>query len=442
MIRFHDVPEEVVLKIFKYLSHSQLHGSICRVCRQWHRICQDKALYKYLNLDAKLSLDVIVRIFRKYSTSVQSLVISGRKDTNRILKMVPGLTNLEILRVYPCSSGNISCVQMGSEVNADLLSAILEKNGHLKALCMTHSTIRPGHFKLYNHNLTELILKNAYYQRSVDEEGILLQQNLKLLNLQGLIMNKSILSEVSSVTLFFMFELYLRFIFFSQVISNNKNTLETLKLDVWEPQLGSNDQLMEAIGTCHNIKCLMIRNLSFYRISDEAIKCLKELRRLSSLKFSKLENVTSSAFCELFGKFHAGYLQKIHLSACDGLCSRVVKIIASSCPHLMKIAIHQPKATEENLINSEDILYLASKCTRLQLLDLCYTHISIGQALAEAISYLPALKEFKYCSNSSNERDSLNTIYNYLFVNLKDFNVALKCNSHMDKYVHGSRVKC
>jgi hypothetical protein len=130
------------------------------------------------------------------------------------------------------------------------------------------------------------------------------------------------------------------------------------------------------------------------------------------------------------------------LSACDGLCGPVIKIIAASCPDLKKIAIHQPKATEENLIKSEDILHLSSKCVRLQSLDLCYTHISIGQTLAEIISYLPALKVFKYSSNTSpDDRDSLITVYNYLFVNLKNFNVILKRNFHMDRYLSGIRVK-
>jgi hypothetical protein len=216
MTRFHDLHEEVVLKIFKYLPHSQLHDSTSRVCRQWQRICQDKTLYKHVSLDAKLSLDVVIDIFQKYSTFVQCLVVKGRRDTNQILKMVPTLTNLELLGVYPCNECNIPCGRMGVEVSAHLLTTILEKNINLTTLSMTHTTVRPGYFKLCNKSLTELILKNSYYQRSVDEEGILLQQNLRMLNLQGLIMNKSILSEVSWFSSKIMFRL-LNKLFFLQI---------------------------------------------------------------------------------------------------------------------------------------------------------------------------------------------------------------------------------
>lgn len=197
MTHFHDLPEEVVLKIFKYLSHSQLHSSISCVCFQWHRICQDKELYKFVSLDAELSLDVILSIFQRFSVFVHSLVINGRTDTNQILKRVPTLTNLKELRIYPCKTHNILLGRMGCEVDANLLSIILEKNCNLTALRIINSTTRPGCFKLSMSNLTELILKNAYYQRSVDENGILLQHNLKILNLQGVVINKSILSEVS-----------------------------------------------------------------------------------------------------------------------------------------------------------------------------------------------------------------------------------------------------
>lgn len=197
MASFCDIPEEILLKIFRYIPQSQLHDSVSGVCRKWHRICQDKSLYCCLHLDAKLSLCKTIDIMQRYSGVVHCLIIQGRQDANEILKLVPLLKNLRILVVNSCSGCIYRRSRVTYEVNADLISAILEKNISLLSLFITYSTIRNGGIKMSKNNLEKLVLKNLYYQRSIDECGILLQSELKVLNLQGLIMTKSLLCTVS-----------------------------------------------------------------------------------------------------------------------------------------------------------------------------------------------------------------------------------------------------
>lgn len=227
-----------------------------------------------------------------------------------------------------------------------------------------------------------------------------------------------------------------------QVILSNHKTLETVKLDVWEPQLGSNDQVINAISKCWNLKELLIRNVSFYNISDQSVQHLSKLKLLTSITFSKMDNVSPSAFASLFKQPHSINFTKIYLSACDGVNSTVVKTIAERCPYLIKLALHQPKSTYENLITAEDVMYLASKCVKLQVLDLCYTHTSIGKAIPKIVQYLPDLKSFKYCLNSSlhaNAKAILATTFGWLVSHLEDFDVSVGLNSHLDETINGYR---
>lgn len=197
MAEFDDLPEEIVLKIFHFVPQSCLQNVITKVCKKWKRISRDNSLYYNVHFDVKLSLNTAVDVIYKYAEHIHRLVISRRLDTNDILKVIPACTNLRSLTVNSCTGCFFPCGRVSSEVNADLISTILEKNTKLNLLWISHSTIKNGGIKTSGHSLDTLILKNAYYHRSIEEQGLLNQTTLKVLNLQGLIINKSTLYEVS-----------------------------------------------------------------------------------------------------------------------------------------------------------------------------------------------------------------------------------------------------
>lgn len=155
-----------------------------------------------------------------------------------------------------------------------------------------------------------------------------------------------------------------------------------------------------------------------------------------------MDNVSPKAFANLFKQPHSKNYTKIYLSACDGVNANVVKTIAECCPSLIKLALHQPKSSFENLITAEDLIYLASKCVKLQALDLCYTHSSIGTAIPKIVQYLPDLRSFKYCLNSSNTTSSkviLATTFTWLVTHLDGFDINVGLNSHLDETINGYR---
>ncbi|XP_065206966.1 F-box/LRR-repeat protein 21-like [Planococcus citri] len=422
MATFDNLPEEIVLKIFKFVPQSCLQNDIAKVCERWQRISRDNSLYRDVHFDARLSLNMAIDVIQKYAQHINRLVISRRLDTDDILKVLPACTNLTSLTADSCTGWFIPYGRISTEVDADLISTILEKNAKLGSLRISHSTVKNGGIKIgAGHCLDTLVLKNSYYQRSIEERGLLNQAKLRVLNLQGLILNKATLYEV---------------------ILKNHQTLETIKLDVWEPQLGSNDQVLNAISKCHRLNKLLIRNVSFYNISDHSIQQLTKLSHLTSLTFSKMDNVSPKSFANLFKQPHSKNYTKIHLSACEGVNSTVVRTIAKNCPNLINLTLHQPKATNGNLFTAVDLIYLASKCVQLRFLDLCYTHFSIGIAIPVIVYFLPNLKRFKYYLNSSSNPSSKfvsDTILKFLVSHLRDFDVKIGLNSHLDETITGYR---
>lgn len=162
---------------------------------------------------------------------------------------------------------------------------------------------------------------------------------------------------------------------------------------------------------------------------------------MTNIKFSNIENVTTKAFLSLFQQPQAKLIQKIHLKACDGINNIVIKTIAENCPNLLKLAVHELKSTD-NSITSNDILLLAIKCPKLEFLDLCYTHKSIGKCMVQIISQMPALRHFEYCIDGNwGDKEILTGIYNHLCMNLKNFNVVTKVNVHLDRCIVGTRIE-
>ena len=102
-----DLPEEVLLMIFRYLSTSDLINSIRKVCARWKRITKDRTLYQYVVIDQKLSLRAVLKLLRKNRKHITSIELKRRTDVNRILTLIPECTNLLSLRMVSCQ-GQVS----------------------------------------------------------------------------------------------------------------------------------------------------------------------------------------------------------------------------------------------------------------------------------------------------------------------------------------------
>lgn len=214
-----------------------------------------------------------------------------------------------------------------------------------------------------------------------------------------------------------------------------------MKLDVWQPQLGSYDQIIEAISACSNLTKLLLRNVAFYCVSDDSFSRLTKFKKLSTIVLSKIEKVTPQAYMLLFKQAQSKFLDKIILNACDGVNGPVVRTIADCCPALKKFGIHQSRTAESNLIQSDDILFFVSKCTRLELLDLCYTHQSVGKAIPKIILVSPRLLKFKFCEYLSDDPEVLLiSLFNIINRTAKDFSVNIGRNVNSDEYIIGIRV--
>lgn len=209
---------------------------------------------------------------------------------------------------------------------------------------------------------------------------------------------------------------------------------------MWQPQLGSYDQIIEAISRCSNLSKLLLRNVAFYFVSDDSFSHLTRFKKLSTIVFSKIEKVTPQAYISLFKQPQSKVLQKIVLNACDGVNGLVVKTIGEYCPALSKFGLNQSRTAEVNLVKSDDILFFVAKCMKLEFLDLCYTHQSIGKAITKIILLSPHLKKFKFCEYLSDDPEVLLiSLFNIIDRNARNFSVNIVRNVDNDEYIIGIR---
>lgn len=210
---------------------------------------------------------------------------------------------------------------------------------------------------------------------------------------------------------------------------------------MWQPQLGSYNQIIEAISRCSNLSKLLLRNVAFYFVSDDSFSHLTRFKKLSTIVFSKIEKVTPQAYISLFKQPQSAFLEKVVLNACDGVNGLVVKTIGEYCPALRKFGIHQSKTAELNLVKSDDLLFFVAKCTKLEFLDLCYTHQSIGKAIPKIILLSPHLKKFKFCEYLSDDPEVLLiSLFNILERNARNFSINIERNVNSDEYIFGTRI--
>ena len=112
--------------------------------------------------------------------------------------MVSFCENLRHLILHSCRSSSYSCGRIFSELNAQLISAILEHNRLLQVLEITSSAVQNGSIHLSGGSLQKLVVKSDYYYRMIEESKCLLPNKLKILNLQGLIISRETLHNVSA----------------------------------------------------------------------------------------------------------------------------------------------------------------------------------------------------------------------------------------------------
>lgn len=85
--KFHNLPDEIIVKIFLFLPHDELYQNVRQVCSRWRNLCLNPNVWIHVNVPEKIPTSVLshwVKIARK----LRSISMDSRFDAGEILPQV------------------------------------------------------------------------------------------------------------------------------------------------------------------------------------------------------------------------------------------------------------------------------------------------------------------------------------------------------------------
>ena len=364
--------DHIIINILKYLDLKELF-SISNVCKKFYNIIMCK------NIDTSLTSEKI----KKYDTEIYDyidLILTDPdempKNSDFILSIIKNNKNLKKLSLVLCE-------------NLILARKILKNviSNQVNTLHIPLAMIKNANdLEKFNESLTELTIKNMYFNEVGIEYNIVMVENiLKLKNLKKLKLNniKFIGAEFINLIQSNLEYLDIRECMefkiqdFAKYLIKDKCHLKTLKLD---GENSNNMQLLNIIPNLDNLKELSIsycENLedSFLDmislISNKFKKlCLRKLRNISQecfikfFSFSNFENLEKLDFYDapklndkaLVNIALIKRLKYLDISWCEGVSNETVKKIILNCNFLSRICLQGCKSLDDNLFN--DVFFL------------------------------------------------------------------------------------
>lgn len=363
-VSFDILPEELVLKIFSFLTLSELCKTVALVCRLWLYYSRCPALRQRLSL-SELTKSVCFReelseFIRTNFPFLKYLYLQHRTE-------LPQMTCRALARACPYlqSLSLSSCGTLTKEgINEFVTFCPQLREIDFEACVMTDECLEV---------LGELPLQklNARYCTHLTDHGLTFLaihcRQLTSLNFDGI---QWISHEAIAI-----------------LIENCMGRLEHLWLDGED----MTDVTVELISKCHHLKSF---GLSFCdSLSDQSLKYMQKMTNLVTLRLKKGTEFSSQALKELFKHLHpqrtgnARGLLHVNIAECSKLDDAAVAALADSCRYLESIDIswcwEVTDAGLEHVIN---------KCHRVVDMNICGAKDLRGNPLKEIPKHMPSLR--------------------------------------------------
>ena len=364
--------DHILINIFKYLDLRELF-SICNVSKTFYNIITCK------NFDCPLS---IIKT-EKYNTEIYDnieLIITDPdelpENSNFILSIIKNNKHLKKISLVLCENlilarKIIKNVSSNEVIKLYIPLALLKNSNDLEK---------------FNDSLTELTIKNMYFNEVGMEYNVVMVENLlKLKNLKKLKLNniKFIGAEFINLIQSNLEYLDIRECMefkiqdFAKYLIQDKSFLKTLKLD---GENSNNIQLLNILPNLDNLKELCISYCE--NLEDSFLDMISIIsNKLTKLILRKLRNITQECFVKFFSFSNFENLEKLDfydapklndkaivnialikklkyldISWCEGVSNETVKKIILNCNYLSKIYLQGCKSLDDNLFN--DIFFL------------------------------------------------------------------------------------
>ncbi|XP_041455282.1 uncharacterized protein LOC121408036 [Lytechinus variegatus] len=351
------LPDEILINIFKYFSHSELCDPIMLVCKKWNILAKDPLLWHYLDLSNKAGIpsDVLQNVFQRCSL-LHGITFRGRDEVSTqeiqaIIDYCPDVASLEFgfvrsmqddqfsLLISRCRS--LTSLNMeGCDGITDSLISKLILLPKLRCLNLSHCT------KLTDGAVFEIA-------RFCD--------HLEELNINGI-------PWITDVAV-------------TMLCDERLAKLKCLRLDGAE----LTDLSIHHVVQCPNLEEL---NISFCeQLTDYSLTMLKEWKNPVRLRLQKGKEFSEEALANLFISPHLSNLTFLDLSECSELRDPGLINIATRCPLLTHLAIEWCW-----FISDVSLVQVLDNCRYLEHLDLIGLHSILGHCLADIPTKLPHLE--------------------------------------------------
>ena len=355
--------DQIIINIIKYLDLRELFR-ICNVNKRFYNIIMCKEIDSHSK--------------EKYDTEIYDYIDLIYSDPDElpensdfILSIINNNKNLKKISLILCEN-----LVLARKIIKKAISKEVNKL-HIP-LAMLKSS---NDLEKFNESLTELTIKNMYFNEVGIEYNILMVENLlKLKNLKKLKLNniKFIGAEFINLIQSNLEYLDIRECMefkiqdFAKYLIQDKSYLKTLKLD------GENSNNMQLLNIIPNLDNLKELNISYCEnLEDSFLDMISVIsNKFTKLILRKLRKITQECFIKFFSFSNFENLEKLDfydapklndkaivnislikklkyldISWCEGVSNETVKKIIINCNFISKICLQGCKNLDDNLFN-------------------------------------------------------------------------------------------
>ena len=397
----------ILVNIFKYLDLRDLFR-ICNVNKTFHNIIMCKNIDTYLSSKKE----------EKYNTDIYDnieLIFTEPEEFPENSEFI-----LSIIRNNKCENlvfaRKIIKNVVSTKVNKLYIPLAMLKNAN--------------DLEKFNESLTELTIKNMYFNEVGIEYNIVMVENLlKLKNLKKLKLNniKFIGAEFINLIQSNLEYLDIRECMdfkiqdFTKYLFNDKSYLKTLKLD------GENSNNMQLLNIIPNLDNLNELTISYCEnLEDSFLDMISVISsKFRKLSLRKLRKITQECFIKFFSCSNFENLEKLDfydapklndkaienialmkklkyldISWCEGVVNETLKKIILNCNFLSKMILQGCKNLDDNLFNDiffkENNIDLKEHLKRIYFIDLTKCDYVSDEVISNIYDKYPNLTIINY----------------------------------------------
>ena len=406
--------DHILINIFKYLDIKELF-SISNVNKKFYNIIMGKEINSIQNKKLKYDTEIYDHI---------DLVFNDPDEfpTNwkKIITIIKNNNHLKKLSLILCEN-----LKFARDIIKNVTSTEIKKLYLSLAMFKTSKDLLK-----FSESLTELTVKNMYFNEVGIEYNILMVENLILLkNLKKLKLNNIKYTGAEFINLL---QCNLEYLDIRECMDfkiqdcaayliKNRNYLKILKLD------GENSNSVQLLNILPNLDCLKELTISYCEnLEDDFLDMISVISpKFTKLSLRKLRKISEECFIKFFSYTNFGDLEKLDfydapklndkaiinislikklkyldISWCETVSNETIKTIIINCNFLTKIGLQGCKNLDDNLFN--DVFFaeaddkIKSHLENISFIDLTKCDYVTDQMISSIYDKYPNLTIINY----------------------------------------------